>query len=357
MTIEENFLEQLINTPRATGYEFPAQKLIKQRLESEVDKIQVDPLGNVISMVNPGNRPRILLDGHIDQIGFQISGMHKTGVLHFKPLGGFDPTTLPGKRVNVWTGKDEKYVGVIGRKPIHLMENEEKKKAPKIEDLYIDIGADDKEQAQELVDVGDYATFAEYKYRRMDAGEKFALGTGFDDAVGAFIVAEAMRKLAKDRSFDATVYGVSAVQEEIGLRGSRVAAFSVNPDIGIATDVGFTSDVPKIKSEKVGEVELGGGPVIAKGPNISPGIRNRLETIAEEEEIPCQYYPANRGTPTDANVIQVTRSGVATALVSVPNRYMHTASEIVSLDDVENIIELFVEFVKRVQEGEEFLPF
>ncbi len=357
MNIDETFLEKLIATPRATGYEFPAQKVLKERLEPEVDEIRTDPLGNLISMINPDHRPRILLDGHIDQIGFQISGFHEKGVLHFKPLGGFDPSTLPGKRVNVWTEQGKKYLGVIGRKPIHLLEKEEREKAPKIEDLYIDIGAKDKDKAKELVDVGDFATFAEYKYRRMDAGKNLAVGVGFDDTIGAFIVAETMLELAKDPSFDAAVYGVSAVQEEIGLRGSRVAAFSVNPDIGIATDVTFSSDLPGIKSGKVGEVTLGGGPVLAKGPNISPKVRKRLVEVGKTHEISLQYFPAHRGTGTDANVIQLARGGVATALVSVPNRYMHTASEMVSLDDVEDTVKLFVEFVKSVKAGESFLPF
>lgn len=355
--MDEDFLKELLATPRATGYEYPAQRVIKEKLEPSVDKIRTDPMGNLISVINPGNEPRILLDGHIDQIGFQISGFHDTGVLFIKPLGGFDPSTLPGKRVHVWTGEKERYLGVIGRKPIHLMEKQDREKAPKIENLYIDIGARDKEEAKELVDLGDFATFAEYEYQRMDTDEQLAVAPGFDDTIGAFIVAEAMRELAKDPTFDAAVYGVSAVQEEIGFRGSRAATFSVNPDIGIATDVTFTSDVPHIETKKVGEVSLGDGPVLAKGPNISPVVRKRLEAVAEENTMDLQYQSANRGTGTDANIIQVTRGGVATALVSVPNRYMHTASEMISLNDVEDIVQLFVDFVASVEAGETFLPF
>lgn len=356
MSIDEDFLKKLITTPRATGYEYPAQRLVKEKLEPEVDEIRTDPMGNLISIVNPENEPRILLDGHIDQIGFQISGFHETGVLHIKTLGGFDPSTLPSKRVNVWTGEKEKYIGVIGRKPIHLMEKKDREKAPKIEDLYIDIGAEDKEEAKKLVDLGDFATFAEYGYQQMDAGEQLAIAPGFDDTIGVFIVAEAMRELAREPDFDAAVFGVSAVQEEIGLRGSKVATFSVNPDVGIATDVTFSSDVPNIEAKKVGNVKLGGGPVIAKGPNISPVVRKRLEEVAEETTVSLQYQPANRGTGTDAYAIQISRGGVATALVSVPNRYMHTASEVISLNDVEDIIQLFVEFVKSVEADEDFLP-
>lgn len=354
MNIDEKFLGKLIETPRATGHEFPAQKLIKERLEPEVHEVRVDALGNLISTLNPEKEPRILLDGHVDQIGFQISGFHKKGMLHFKPLGGFDPTTLPGKRVNVYT-EEEKYIGVIGKKPIHLQKKKERKKVTEIKKLYIDIGAEDKEEAKELVDIGDFATFAEYKYRRMN-NKKLALGVGFDDAIGAFIVSEVMLELAKDPSFEAAVFGLSAVQEEIGLRGTKAAAFSVNPDIGLATDVTFTSDVPKIKSERVGDVQLGNGPVLAKGPNISPQVRKRLEELADDQDISLQYYPASRGTPTDANAIQLTRGGVATSLISVPNRYMHTASEIISLDDVEDIVKLMVHFVKSVEANDYFLP-
>lgn len=354
--LDEEFLKKIVGTPRVTGYEFPAQKLIREHLEPKVHDVRVDPLGNLISVLNPDGEPRILLEGHIDQIGLQISGFHETGVLHFKPLGMIDPCTLPGKRVNIWTGEGEKHLGVIGRKSVRAFEKPKREEPLELENLYIDVGAGDKDEAKEMISVGDFATFAEYEYRRMGEN-KVAVGAGFDDSIGAFIVTEVMREIskAKDTTLDAAVFGLSGVQEEIGGRGVRAAGFSINPDIALVTDVTFTSDVPGIKSRKAGEVKLGGGPVLGKGPKLNPKLRRRIEGIAEKKEISIQ--PLSKGTPLDASFIQVARGGVATALVSVPNRHMHTASEVVCLDDVRDIVELFTSFVKTVSDKDYFLPF
>ncbi|MHA2389618.1 MAG: hypothetical protein ACXACW_12940, partial [Candidatus Hodarchaeales archaeon] len=222
----EEFLENLITTPRATGYEFSAQGVIKEYLENKVDKIYGDRVGNLYAVVNPDNPFKVMLAGHVDQIGFQISHIDKKGFLWFLPLGGFDKFI----------------VGVIGKKPIHLTKPEERKKAPEMEKLFIDCGFLSKEEAQGKIDVGDFAVF-DYGYQRL--GEhRFVVASGFDDAIGSFIVAEIMKELAKDKNFYASVHGVSTVQEEIGLRGAVVASRSLKPDVGIAFDVGFASDNP-----------------------------------------------------------------------------------------------------------------
>jgi len=182
----------------------------------------------------------------------------------------------------------------------------------------------------------------------------FAVSSGFDDSIGAFIVAEIMKELAKDKNFYTGVYGVSTVQEEIGLRGAKIAAEKLRPEIGLAFDVGFAADAPEMEKKQVGDTKLGGGPIISIGPNFNPIVVNRLFEIAQQNNIPYQKHAANRGTGTDANAIQL--SGAATGLLSIPNRYMHTASEIISLDDVKNIVELVVAFIKSIKEGETFLP-
>ncbi|MHA1974785.1 MAG: M42 family metallopeptidase [Candidatus Hodarchaeales archaeon] len=353
-TVNEEFLSKLVTTPRATGYEFSAQKLIKSYLEKDVDKIYADRVGNLFSVINPDSPFKVMLAGHIDQIGFQISHIDKEGFLWFLPLGGFDASTLPGKRVKVYgRGNDQPIAGVIGKKPIHLIKPDERKKAPEIEKLFIDIGCSSKEETEEKVQVGDFAVF-DYGYLKL--GEhNYAVAAGFDDSIGAFIVTEIMKELSKDKKFYTGVYGVSTVQEEIGLRGAIVAAKALNPDVGIAFDVGFASDNPGIEKKRVGDTKLGGGPIISIGPNINPVLFKRITEIAEANEIPYQRIAANRGTGTDANAIQL--SGAATALISIPNRYMHTASEVISLDDVQNIVNLIVEVIRSMSEKDTFIPF
>ncbi|MHA1397689.1 MAG: M42 family metallopeptidase [Candidatus Heimdallarchaeaceae archaeon] len=349
--VNEEFLKKLVTIPRATGYEFTAQKVFKSYLENDVDKVEIDRVGNVIAIINPESSFKVMLAGHIDQIGFQISYIDDNGFLWIHPLGGFDTTTLPGKRVRVISDKGE-FLGVIGKKAIHLMKPEERKKAPEMEKLFIDLGCKDKEEALTKVDVGDFAVF-DYGYSRL-GDNNFAVSSGFDDSIGAFIVAEIMKELAKDKNFYTGVYGVSTVQEEIGLRGAKIAAEKLRPEIGLAFDVGFAADAPEMEKKQVGDTKLGGGPIISIGPNFNPIVVNRLFEIAKQNNIPYQKHAANRGTGTDANAIQL--SGAATGLLSIPNRYMHTASEIISLDDVKNIVELVVAFIKSIKEGETFLP-
>ena len=351
LPLDEEFLKKLVTTPRATGYEFLAQKLIKDYLVNDVDEIKSDNVGNVYSIINPESPFKVMLAGHIDQIGFLISHIDDNGFLWIKPLGGFDTTTLPGKRVIV-CGKKGNVLGVIGRKAIHLIKAEDRKKAPELEKLYIDIGCKDKEEALEKVDVADFAVF-DYGYERL-GDNNFAVAAGFDDAIGSFIVAEIMKKLAKDKNFYAGVYGVSTVQEEIGFRGAHVAAKAILPDVGIAFDVGHSADSPEVDKKVVGEVKLGGGPIINIGPNLNPILVKKLISIAEENDIPYQKHAAHRGTGTDANAIQLT--GAATGLVEIPNRYMHTASEIISLDDIENIVKLVVNLIRSFKEGDSFHP-
>jgi len=353
MTLNEEFLAELVTIPRATGYEFPAQKKIKAYLEKDVDKIYTDNVGNLYNVINPDSPFKVMLAGHIDQIGFQISHIDDEGYLWILPLGGFDTTTLPGKRVYVYNEKGERFLGVIGKKAVHLMKPEERKKAPEMEKLFIDIGCKNKEEAEKKVNVGDFAVF-DYGYARL-GDNNYAVAAGFDDSIGAFIVAEIMKELAKDKSFYAGVYGVTTVQEEIGLRGAHVAANAIKPDVGIAYDVGFAADAPEIEKKLVGDTKLGGGPIISIGPNLNPEVVKRLLQIAKDNNIPVQKHAANRGTGTDANAIQL--AGAATALISIPNRYMHTASEVISLDDVENIIKLSVAFIRSIKEGDTFHPF
>lgn len=349
--LNEKFLEKLVSTPRASGYEFKAQQKVKKYLECCVDDLYGDRIGNLYSVINPDRSFKIMLAGHIDQIGFQITHIDKDGFLWFLPLGSFDYTTLPGKRV-ILTGENGSTLGLIGKKSINLMKPEEKRKVPTLEELFIDIGCKTKEDAEKKVNIGDFAVF-DYGYQRL--GEhNFAVAAGFDDSIGAFIVAEVMKELSKDKNFYAGVYGVTTVQEEIGIRGAAVAAHNLNPDVGIIFDVGHTTDNSNISKKQRGDLKLDEGPILTIGPDANPELLNRIIKIAEENDIPYQKQAWPIGTGTDTSAIML--SGAATALISIPNRYMHTPSEVISLNDVVNIITLVVLVIRSITEEDLFIP-
>ena len=345
----KTFLTEIVNAVSPTGYETGAQEVYKRHMKGYADEIRGDSHGNTIAILNPGGSPRIMLAGHCDELGFQIHYVDDDGYLYFLPLGGHDQGIVPGRRVTIHTTAGP-VPGVIGKKPIHVMSPEERKKASEIKKLWIDIGASSKERALELVQIGDPVTYNE-EFAELDNG--LAVARGFDDKIGVFTVGHALQLLKKTPPA-AAVYAVSTVQEEIGLRGAQTAAFGIDPTVGIAVDVTFATDHPSIEKKEIGEVKIGGGPVIARGPNISPRVFERLVTAAKEEDIPYQVAAVNRGTGTDANAIQLTRASVATGLVSVPNRYMHTPAELVSLEDAENVAKLLAAFIRRVSPDDDW---
>ncbi|MGC8778951.1 MAG: M20/M25/M40 family metallo-hydrolase, partial [Candidatus Caldatribacteriaceae bacterium] len=271
--------------------------------------------------------------------------------IHFSTVGGVDPHITPGSRVVIHT-LEGPVAGVIGKKPIHLIEEKERQKVTKIEEQWIDIGAQSREEALKRVNIGDPVTF--------DVGFQPLLGSrvagkGFDDKVGTFVVAEVLRQVNRNK-MKCALYGVSTVQEELGLRGARTSAFGIAPHIGIAIDVTFASDCPDIDKRKVGEIALGKGPVIARGPNINPKVFKKLVEIAQTNQIPYQVQAESRATGTDANAIQITREGVVTGLLGIPNRYMHTPAEVIDLADLENAIRLLVLFLESIEGYEEWIP-
>lgn len=347
-----NFLKALINSFSPSGFEKEAAEIWKERAKRFTDKIRTDRHGNSIAILNEEGKPRVMFAGHIDEVGFMVKYIDDQGFLYFAPIGGIDLQIPQGQRVWIKT-KRGKIPGVIGKKPIHLLEDEERKKVPKIEELWIDIGTEDKKEAEELVSYGDPIVL---DYEFCELRNNKITGRGFDDRVGAFTVLEALGEL-KDLNIKPSLFSVATVQEEIGLRGAKTSAFGINPDIGIAVDVTFSTDSPGINKKKIGEISLGKGPVIARGPNINPKVFELLVNTAEKENIPYQIEGIPRGTGTDANVIQLTREGVAAGLVSIPNRYMHTPCEIVDTEDVENVIRLLSSFIKGLEENIELTPF
>jgi len=345
------FLKKLIETPSPSGFEQSVQKEIKKEMEKFADEVKSDVHGNVMGIKNPQGKPRLMLAGHCDEIGFMVKYIDEQGFIFFSAIGGIDSQIVPGQRVQIHT-KRGAVLGVVGRKSIHIMEEEEKKKVAKISEQWIDIGASTKEEIKKWVSIGDPITFSA-GFEKL--GENLAVSRGFDDKIGSFVVCEVLKNIAKE-SLQAAVFATSTVQEEIGLRGAKTSAYGINPDIGIAIDADIATDFPGIDKKKTGEISLGKGVLLHRGANINPKIGELLIQIAKEKNIPYQLQGSPGGTGTDANVIQLTRAGVATGLVSIPTRYLHTPIEVISLKDVENTIKLLTSFVLRIKPEMNFIP-
>lgn len=347
----KDFLKKLVETPSPSGYEHEVQRLVRERMKPWCDSVRTDVMGNVFGMRNPNGKPRIMLAGHCDQIGFIVNYITDHGFLHVEPIGGVDPVVASSQRVSIMT-KNGLVPGVIGRKAIHLMDDEDKKKVPKIHELYVDIGATGKEEALNLVAYGDAGVFLQ---PYLELANNRAVSMAFDNKMGTWIVTEVLR-LLHGRDLDACVIGVSTVQEEIGLRGAVASAFSCEADVGIALDVAHGTDSPGIEKMKAGDFHVGKGPMVARGANINRHVFELMMAAADEEGIVVQVASAARGTGTDANVMQISRGGMATGLLSVPLRYMHTPNELLSLDDLENTARLLAAFCARVGKDHDFTP-
>lgn len=334
----KQFLRNLLETPSASGYEQPVAAVVRERMEPLADEVATDYHGNVIAALNPGGSPRIMFAGHCDQISFMVQHIDDDGYLFVNSIGGHDIMVVVGQAVTVWTEKGA-IPGVMARKPVHLLRADNK--PLKITDLWIDIGAKNKKEAERLVEIGDPVT---WRLGMSTLRNGLLVSPGMDDKVGTWVVMEALR-LLKRRRFSAAVFSVATVQEEIGLRGAKTSAFGINPDIGIAVDVTFCTDHPGMDAKQTGEVKMHGGPVITRGPNISPKVCKLLLDVAKAKRIKYQLCGDSRPTGTDANAIQINRAGVATGLISVPNRYMHSPVEVVSAGDLEACAKLLSEFV------------
>jgi len=326
-----DFLKRLMGTISPSGAEQEGARVWREEADTFAEKVWGDSHGNSFAMLNEGGSPRVMFAGHIDEIGLMVTHIDDNGFLYVQTIGGWDPQILPGQRVHLRTRNGD-ITGVLGKKPIHLIDKDERDQAVKLEDVWIDIGANDKDEAQSLVRIGDTGVI-QYGFEELRNG--LLVSRGFDDRVGAFVVLEAARHLA-DMSPSAEVIAVGTAQEEVGLRGAQTSTFGLAPDVGVAVDVGFASDFPTMEQmkKKVGDVKLGHGPMIARGPNINPVVYDHFVRTADANDIPWQPNGEPRGTGTDANAIQLSRAGVATQLVGLPNRYMHTPSELVHADDL-----------------------
>jgi len=346
-----DFLKSMLSSPSPSGYEKPVQEIWRNYTKKFSD-VRMDSHGNAISLVNPGGSPRLMLAAHCDEIGFMVKYIDGDGFIYFAAMGGFDQSIIPGRRVNVHTATGP-VPGVIGKGPIHLMSDDARNRPSQIKDLCIDIGAKDGQEAKSIVAIGDPIT---YTYEFLELRNGLAVARAFDDRVGSFIVAETLRALAASKELKAEVHGVSTVQEEIGLRGATTSAFGIDPQVALATDVTHATDYPGVDKKQVGDIKLGGGAVVTRGPNINHRVFDLLVETAKKKGIPYQVLGAPRGTGTDANVIQLTRSGVATGLISIPLRYMHTPVETLAIMDVKHIVNLMAGFAEALTPEMDFVP-
>ncbi len=347
----KTFFQQILETPSPSGYEQPVQNLVREYVGKFADEVSTDLHGNVIACCNPGAPLRVMFAGHADQIGLLVTHISDDGFIYTNTIGGWDPQQLIGQRMTIHTG-DGPVPAVIARKPIHLLEDDERKKVVKTKEMWLDIGAKNKEEAAEVVRIGDPVTL-ELGYQEMRNG--FANSPGMDDKTGLWVCMEALRR-AKSSALEVSLYAVATVQEEIGLRGATTSAYGVNPHVGIAVDVTHATDCPTIDKTQEGDVKLGGGPVIYRGPNMNPVVVEKLSETADNADIKFQWGAIGRGTGTDANAIQLSRAGVAAGLVSVPNRYMHSAVEMISLEDIDASADLLAGFAVGIKADADFTP-
>jgi len=344
------FLKRLLDTPGPSGFEHAPARIWREEA-SKFATVRADVVGNSIATVEGGGGPTIMLAGHIDEIGVIVTYIDDNGFAFIEPIGGWDPQVLVAQRIR-FLGHKGDVRGVIGKKPIHLIKPDEREKASKMTDLWVDIGTTSRAETLEHLNVGDAGVIDS---RLLELPNGRIASRSIDDRIGAFVVLEALRLYAESPGA-ARVVAVATTQEEIGYSGggARVAAHTVNATMAIAVDVTFATDHPSVEKKEVGDHKLGGGPVITRGSVISPIVYRLLRQAADAASIPYSLHAAGRVTSTDADAIQLSREGVATGLVSIPNRYMHSPNEMVALEDVQRAAELIAATCRLVTSETDF---
>lgn len=337
------FLRRLLETASPSGFEIEAARVWRAEAETFADEVSVDANGTSFARLQ-GSGPKVMIEGHIDEIGVMITHIDDDGFLWFSAIGGWDDQVLVGQRIRV-LAEGGPIVGVIGKKPRHQMTEDDMNKVSKIRTLWIDIGAKDGDDARSRIAIGDPGVIEQ---PLVELGGDLIACRGLDNRVGAFVALEALRNLSAGDRPAADVWTVAPSQEEITFGGARTSAFGLDPDVAIAIDVTHATDHPDADVRGNGLVTLGGGPVLARGSAVHPGVNRRLVDAAREEEIPYTLEATPRSTGTDADAIAYARAGVPAGIVSIPNRYMHSPSEMVSLTDLDNCARLIAAFTRRL---------
>jgi putative aminopeptidase FrvX len=344
------FLKKLLDTPGPSGFEGAPAKVWRDQAK-KFAKVSGDVAGNSLAEVNSKGAPTIMLAGHIDEIGVIVNYIDDQGYAYIQPIGGWDPQVLIGQRLR-FIGRKGDVFAVVGKKPVHLIKQEDREKAAKFTDLWVDLGVKTKKEAEEMVLVGDAGVIDS---RAMEFPNGRLVSRSIDDRIGAFVALEALRRYA-DKPGSAKVVAVATTQEEIGYRGggAGICASCIAPQMAIVVDVTFAIDHPGVEKKEYGEAAIDSGPVLTRGSIISPVVFGLLRDTAEKKKIPFSLHAAGRDTSTDADAIHIAREGVATALVSVPNRYMHSPNELVSIQDIDHAAELIAETCRTVTAKTDF---
>ncbi|HAM72739.1 MAG TPA: ABC transporter ATP-binding protein [Verrucomicrobiales bacterium] len=345
------FLEKLLNTPSPVGHEARGQRVWLDYVKRHAEETYTDAYGNAVAVLNRGGSPRIMLAGHADEIGMAVNYIDAEGYIYVRRLGGVDAAIMKAQRVTIHSRKGP-VRGVVGNVAPHLTKLEGDRKVPKMEDLFIDIGTGSRAETESLVRVGDPITLVdEFEILRGD----LAVSRAFDNRVGTFAVAETLRLLGADRKkFAPEVCAVSNVMEEVGLFGARQIAYALKPDIALVVDVTHATDYPTVSKILHGDVKVGKGPALTHGGSSHPEVVRRLEAVAEGLKIPIQHEAVSGTSGTDTDAIFWTRGGIASGLISLPNRYMHSPVELISLRDLEQIPQLMAGFIRSVKKGDQF---
>jgi putative aminopeptidase FrvX len=346
-----DFLQRLLDTPGPSGYERASARVWRDEAATFADEIFGDVLGNSFARVKNEGGPKVVIEGHIDEIGLMITHIDNEGYLWFDQIGGWDDAVFVGHRVRIAASEGD-VRGVVGRKAAHLIHREGEDKGVKSRDLWIDIGAKDNADARSRVQVGDAAVIDANFIQLTD---DLCVSRSMDNRVGAFVALEAARLLSASRP-DADVYALAAVQEEVSLAGALTATFQLAPAVAIAIDVTHSTDYPEANKKSDGEVKLGGGPVLSRGASLNPVVFEALRDTAVRIGLDCPVQGAARYSGTDADAMIKSGAGTATGLVSIPNRYMHSPNEVVSLSDLENAAKLIAEFVRTITADSDFRP-
>lgn len=349
-----DFLKKLLSTPGPSGFELAPARVWREEVARFADDVRADVHGNSIATLNAKGKPRVMFAGHIDEIGIQITHIDDEGFLYFSGIGGWDSQVLVGQRV-LLLAKDGLVHGVVGKKAIHQLKKEDLDRVTKVIDLWIDIGAANRAQAAARVRVGDAGVLdtrvEEYPNGRI-------VSRCLDNRIGAYVAAEALRRLAAQRPKHAAVFSVASTREEIAWTGSgaRTSAVGIEPDVAIVVDVTHATDYPGADKKHAGDHKLGDGVVLSRGSSVSAVVFDLLVECAEQAKIPYTVQAAPRDTGTDADAIYNAMRGIPTGLVSVPNRYMHSPNEMVALEDLDRAADLLAAFARRLEPGVDFIP-
>jgi putative aminopeptidase FrvX len=345
------FLENLINTPSPSGHEARGQRVWLDYVEKFADETFSDSYGNAVAVLNKGGSPRLMLAGHADEIAMTVNYFDENGFIYVRKLGGVDPAITKAQRITIHT-RNGPVKGVVGNVAPHLTKQNGERKLPLMHELFIDIGVASRKDAEKLVRIGDPVTLNdEFELLRND----LAVARAFDNRVGTFAVAEALRLLHRNKAgLKPEILGVSNIMEEVGLLGSRQIAYSLKPDLALVVDVTHATDYPTVNKAQHGDIKIGQGPTITHGGCNHPSIVERLEEVARRYKIDLQHEAVSSTSGTDTDAIFWTRGGIPSALISLPNRYMHSPVEIVSLKDLEKIPELMSGFARSLKKDERF---